>query len=89
MRSKFSHPRQPQPAPAAWPSSPRHPWAWLVANRALRADSALARLPVIAIIASVPDQDRETALAAGVDHFVNKPDDSGHLVELLSSCRRT
>jgi two-component system cell cycle response regulator DivK len=43
------------------------------ALQVLRADPASATIPVIAITASVLDQDRARILAAGFDGYVSKP----------------
>ena len=43
------------------------------ALRVLRADPASAAIPVIAITASVLDQDRARILAAGFDGYISKP----------------
>jgi two-component system, cell cycle response regulator DivK len=43
------------------------------ALRILRADPATARVPVIAVTASVMQQDRSTIMAAGFDAYVGKP----------------
>ena len=43
------------------------------ALKALRADPATAALPVVAITASVMQQDRQEIMRAGFDGFVEKP----------------
>jgi len=43
------------------------------ALKALRADPATAALPVVAITASVMQQDRQEILRAGFDGFIEKP----------------
>ena len=43
------------------------------ALKALRADPATAALPVIAITASVMQQDRQEIMRAGFDGFIEKP----------------
>jgi len=43
------------------------------ALKALRADSATAVLPVVAITASVMQQDRQEIMRAGFDGFIEKP----------------
>ena len=45
----------------------------LTALRAIREDPALAGLPVLALSAGVLEEERESALAAGMDDFVTKP----------------
>jgi DNA-binding response OmpR family regulator len=52
--------------------------------RRLRADAATRALPVIVVSASVHDQARASALAAGADAFVPKPIEFGELLALLS-----
>ena len=52
--------------------------------RRLRADAATLALPVIVVSASVHDEARASALAAGADAFVSKPIDFGELLALLS-----
>ena len=56
----------------------------LEATRAIRADAALARLPVIAFTAGVMAEDRKAAEAAGVDGFLAKPVDIHWLVSTLA-----
>jgi two-component system, cell cycle response regulator DivK len=48
----------------------------------LRSESGTARIPVIAVTASVMDQDRKKILAAGFDAYVSKP---VNIRELLST----
>ncbi len=43
------------------------------ALKALRADPATAPIPVVAITASVMQQDRQQIMAAGFDGFIEKP----------------
>ena len=43
------------------------------ALKALRAEPAIAALPVVAITASVMQQDRQEILRAGFDGFIEKP----------------
>ena len=43
------------------------------AIKALRADPATVRIPVIAITASVMQQDRQQIMSAGFDGFIEKP----------------
>ena len=49
----------------------------------LRAESAGASMPVIAVTASVMDVDRRKILAAGFDAYVPKPVNIGELVSTL------
>jgi DNA-binding response OmpR family regulator len=49
----------------------------------LRAESAGAAIPVIAVTASVMDVDRRKILAAGFDAYVPKPVNIGELVSTL------
>jgi DNA-binding response OmpR family regulator len=50
----------------------------------LRAESAGASIPVIAVTASVMDQDRKKILAAGFDAYVPKPVNIRDLVATLN-----
>jgi two-component system cell cycle response regulator DivK len=50
----------------------------------LRAESAGAAMPVIAVTASVMDQDRRKILAAGFDAYVPKPVNIHELVTILT-----
>ncbi len=43
------------------------------ALKVLRADSATARIPVVAITASVMQQDRQQVVDSGFDGFIEKP----------------
>jgi two-component system cell cycle response regulator DivK len=45
----------------------------IAALRALRAEPATAALPVVAITASVMQQDRRQIMSAGFDGFIEKP----------------
>jgi two-component system cell cycle response regulator DivK len=45
----------------------------IAALRALRAEPATAALPVVAITASVMQQDRQQIMSAGFDGFIEKP----------------
>jgi len=56
----------------------------LTATREIRADSALSGLPVLALSAGVLEEERQAALAAGVDDFINKPLDLQQLFAVLS-----
>ncbi|WP_157267850.1 ATP-binding protein [Azohydromonas aeria] len=55
----------------------------LGATRRLRADAALADLPVIALTAGALPLQQEQALAAGMDDFVGKPVELEALVDVL------
>ena len=50
----------------------------------LRAESAGASMPVIAVTASVMDQDRKKILSAGFDAYVPKPVNIRELVTVLN-----
>lgn len=50
----------------------------------LRSESGTARLPVIAVTASVMDQDRKKILAAGFDAYVSKPVNIRELLDTLN-----
>jgi CheY-like chemotaxis protein len=50
----------------------------------LRAESSGAALPVIAVTASVMDQDRKKILSAGFDAYVPKPVNIRELVVILN-----
>lgn len=51
----------------------------------LRAATPGARLPVVAVTASVMDHDRKKILAAGFDAFVSKPVNIGELLATLNA----
>lgn len=53
------------------------------ATRALKADPALARIPVVAITAHAMVGDRETALAAGCAECLTKPYELEDLIALV------
>jgi PAS domain S-box-containing protein len=55
----------------------------LSASREIRADPRNATLPIIAMTANAMVVDREAAAAAGMDDFVAKPLDIGHLYRTL------
>lgn len=57
----------------------------LEATRALRADPATARIPVIAVTAHVKKDDEERCLQAGCVRHVPKPVDTRALPELVSA----
>jgi CheY-like chemotaxis protein len=49
----------------------------------IRTDLGLADLPIIALTAGVLVEEREAAMAAGMNDFVAKPVDLGHLAEAI------
>ena len=53
------------------------------ATRALKADPALAHIPVVAITAHAMVGDRETAIAAGCAECLTKPYELGDLIALV------
>ena len=55
----------------------------LAATRALRAQPATARLPVFALSAALPEQERADARAAGMDVFLAKPVAEADLLRVL------
>jgi CheY-like chemotaxis protein len=59
----------------------------LTATRAIRADTALRELPVIAFTAGVLPEERQAALAAGVNDFLAKPVDLEQLQRVLAPYR--
>ncbi|MFN0162368.1 MAG: response regulator [Burkholderiales bacterium] len=56
------------------------------ALRRLRAEQATASIPVIAVTASVMDQDRRQIIEAGFDGFVSKP---VNLKELMAAVEKS
>ncbi|MFM8443708.1 MAG: response regulator [Methylococcus sp.] len=58
----------------------------LEATRALRNDPRTRALPVIALTASVMEEDRKEAMAAGMNAFLTKPLELGLLIETLLRC---
>lgn len=55
----------------------------LKATQLLRADPATARLPIHAFTAAVLDQERQAALAAGMDGFIAKPVAEAEVIRVL------
>jgi len=53
------------------------------AIKALRADPATAAIPVVAITASVMQQDRQQIMSAGFDGFIEKPINVRGLLETV------
>jgi len=56
----------------------------LTATRAIRQDPTLSRLPVLALSAGVLEEERESALAAGMNDFITKPLDLKQLNAVLA-----
>ena len=57
----------------------------LEATRRIRADPALAHLPVVAMTANASAQDRERCLAAGMNEFITKPVSPDKLYRTLAA----
>ena len=55
------------------------------ATRALKADAATARIPVIALTAHAMSEDRERALEAGCDDYDTKPVELTRLIEKIEA----
>jgi two-component system cell cycle response regulator DivK len=58
------------------------------ALKALRAEPATAAIPVIAITASVMQQDRQQIVSAGFDGFIEKPVNLRNLLESVEKAVR-
>ena len=54
--------------------------------RNMRADSRLARLPVIMITSRIAQKHRDYAAQLGVDHYLGKPYDEDYLLGLIQQC---
>ena len=59
------------------------------ALKALRAAPATARIPVVAITASVMQQDRQQIMSAGFDGFIEKPVNLRNLLDTVQQALRT
>jgi signal transduction histidine kinase/DNA-binding NarL/FixJ family response regulator len=59
----------------------------LEATRRIRADSTLARIPVVAMTANAWNEDRQACLDAGMDDFVSKPVQPALLYDKLARLR--
>ena len=55
------------------------------ATRALKADEATARIPVIALTAHAMSEDRDRALSAGCDDYDTKPVELPRLLEKIEA----
>ena len=60
----------------------------IAALKALRADPATAALPVVAITASVMQQDRQEIMRAGFDGFIEKPISLRGLLDTVQKAMR-
>jgi len=58
------------------------------ALKALRADPATAALPVVAVTASVMQQDRQEIMRAGFDGFIEKPINLHGLLDTVQKALR-
>jgi CheY-like chemotaxis protein len=56
----------------------------LQATRQIRAGSASAQVPIVALTASAFDDDRRSCLAAGMDDHLAKPVDMAQLYQTLA-----
>jgi len=55
------------------------------ATRAIRANPATAKIPIIALTANANESDRAAALAAGCDDYDTKPVDVVRLLEKINA----
>ena len=58
------------------------------ALKALRADAATAGIPVVAITASVMQQDRQEIMKAGFDGFIEKPVNLKNLLDTVQQAMK-
>ncbi|WP_435628480.1 PAS domain S-box protein [Candidatus Ferrigenium straubiae] len=58
----------------------------LETTRLIRANPVFARMPVIAMTASVSERDRERCLAAGMNDFISKPFKPGLFYAVIAGC---
>ena len=75
------------PAQVFLPTSGGARSGWEAARR-LKADTATAKIPVIALTAHAMVQDKEKALAAGCDDFDTKPVEPPRLLEKINTLLR-
>jgi len=59
------------------------------AIRAIRADTALEKLPVIVLTARAADEDRDKAMAIGANDYLSKPVAAGDLKLILDQYLRS
>jgi two-component system sensor histidine kinase/response regulator len=58
----------------------------LEATRQIRADSALAGIPILALTANAYSEDRERCLAAGMNDFISKPIKADDFYQIIARC---
>lgn len=61
----------------------------LQVTRLIRADPALANIPVVALTANVSNEDSERCFAAGMNGFIGKPFDLDNFYTTISQCLLT